>query len=60
MGPSSIMTYASALYSAHGDQAEFEAAQKARVAREKGDLSRAATWDKVRIHIRQMRGPLAT
>ena len=60
MGPSSIMTYAKALYSAHGDKAEFMAAQRSRVAREKGDLKAAETWRKLRAQIRQMRGPLAT
>ncbi len=52
-----IQEHARRLYQAHGDKAEFEAAQKARLHEEKGELDDAATWRKVREAISRMRGP---
>jgi hypothetical protein len=49
--------YARRLYSAHGDRAEYEAAQKARDAETKGDAETAAQWRQVREKIRILRGP---
>ncbi|WP_409197309.1 hypothetical protein [Jannaschia sp. W003] len=50
--------YAHALYHAHGDVAEAEAAQKARRFAEAGRANEAEDWRAVRIAIRQMRGAL--
>ncbi|HMQ91996.1 MAG TPA: hypothetical protein PKA33_10210 [Amaricoccus sp.] len=49
--------YARRLYTAHGDRAEYEAAQKARDAEAKGDPETAAQWRQVREKIRILRGP---
>jgi len=46
--------YAHRLYRAHGDKAEYEAAQKALSA---SDPKEAEDWRKVRELIRQLRGP---
>jgi hypothetical protein len=45
------------LYRAHGDRAEYEAAQKAKDCRERGNNDEAATWTSVRERIRILRGP---
>lgn len=49
--------YARALYSAHGDQAEAEAARKMRECEIAGQTQQAKDWQAVRQTIRQMRGP---
>jgi hypothetical protein len=49
--------YARALYSAHGDQAEAEAAQKMRECKDAGNMQQARDWQAVRQSIRQIRGP---
>ncbi len=49
--------HARALYSAHGDKAEAEAAQKAREFEAAGNAEEAQNWQAVRASIRQMRGP---
>lgn len=49
--------YARALYSAHGDKAEAEAAQKMRQCTEAGKASEADDWKAVRQAVRAMRGP---
>ena len=49
--------YARALYSAHGDKAEAEAAQKMRECEEAGKDAEAADWKAVRQAVRAMRGP---
>lgn len=54
---SDITQYAHALYEAHGDKAEAEAAQKARNAASPED---AKKWEKIRIHIKEMRGARQT
>ena len=46
--------YAHRLFRAHGDKAEYEAAQKALKAT---DPKEAEDWRKVRSLIRQLRGP---
>ena len=56
MEASKITEYAHALYDAHGDKAEFEAAQKARVLRDRGKLAEAETWHSIRKAISEMRG----
>ncbi|MBQ4826793.1 hypothetical protein K3555_06015 [Leisingera sp. M527] len=52
--------YARALYSAHGDKAELEAAQKMRSCEAAGKDDEAADWKAVRQAIRAMRGPNQT
>ncbi|WP_323783858.1 hypothetical protein [Leisingera sp.] len=49
--------YARALYAAHGDKAEAEAAQKMRSCQEAGKDSEAADWKAVRQAVRALRGP---
>ncbi|AHM05572.1 hypothetical protein roselon_03314 [Roseibacterium elongatum DSM 19469] len=55
-----IIQYAHALYDAHGDKAEAEAAQKAAAARDEGNAEDAEKWDKIRAHIKELRGPKST
>mgnify|MGYP000498256745 CR=1 FL=1 len=50
---SDITQYAHALYEAHGDKAEAEAAQKARNAQNSAESRK---WDKIRLHIKELRG----
>ena len=52
-----IDDYAQRLYAAHGDRAEYEAAQKAKESEAKGDTEAAEQWRQVRAAIRTMRGP---
>ncbi|RLK10833.1 hypothetical protein [Ruegeria conchae] len=49
--------YARALYTAHGDRAEAEAAQKMRESQAAGNQQEAQDWKAVRSAIRQIRGP---
>ncbi|CRL11802.1 hypothetical protein [Phaeobacter italicus] len=49
--------YARALYSAHGDRAEAEVAQKMRICQESGKTAEAEDWKSVRQMIRSLRGP---
>lgn len=55
MDASDVANYARQLLDAHGDKAEFEAAQKARAAEEGGDAARAGQWQRVRKAIAEMR-----
>jgi hypothetical protein len=48
--------YARALYQAHGDAAEAEAARKARNCVDAGRTKEAEDWTAVRRTIRQLRG----
>jgi len=57
MNTQDIVQHAHALYRAHGDRAELEAAQKAKRA---SDPSEAETWQKIRMKIKELRGPRAT
>lgn len=59
MQTSKITEYAHALYAAHGDKAEAEAAQKARNFETKGDVATAETWRAVRRAIKELRGARA-
>jgi hypothetical protein len=52
-----VAEYARALYSAHGDKAEAEAALKANAALEAKKFSEAEDWQAVRESIRRLRGP---
>jgi hypothetical protein len=49
---------AHALYRAHGDKAEWEAAQKERQYKSAGKNNEAAHWRAIRGNIRQMRGAI--
>ena len=49
-----ITEYARALYEAHGDKAEAEAAQKARQHEDAGDAAEAETWRAVRKAISEI------
>jgi len=60
MGTSDLIQYAHALYSAHGDKAEAEAAQKAVQAEAANDNAEAARWRLIRGHIKELRGPKST
>ncbi|GAB5445684.1 hypothetical protein [Gymnodinialimonas sp.] len=60
MQTSSITEYAHALYTAHGDRAEFEAARKAKEAREIGARQEAERWQSIRLHIKELRGARQT
>lgn len=51
-----ITEYARALYEAHGEKAEVEAAQKAKRSEEAGNNEEAETWRAVRKAISHMRG----
>ena len=57
METAKVTQYARALYEAHGDKAEAEAAQKAKVREDAGDASEAETWRAVQRAIREIRGP---
>ncbi len=59
MTSTDLINYAQSLYSAHGDKAEAEAAQKAAAALEQGDHEDAEKWQKIRGHIHSLRGPRA-
>lgn len=52
-----IDDYARRLYSASGDKAEYEAAQKAKECEARGARGEAEQWRKVRERIRLLRGP---
>ncbi|AFO92096.1 hypothetical protein D1822_11795 [Phaeobacter inhibens] len=49
--------YARALYSAHGDKAEAEVAQKMRRCQKAGKTAEAEDWKSVRQMILSLRGP---
>ena len=55
-----IVEYARALYNAHGDKAEAEAAQKAQVCDEAGKADEAQDWRAIRTAIKEMRGAKQT
>ncbi len=55
-----IQEAAQMLYAAHGDRAEYEAAQKARMKKETGNIDQARDWQRIREAIAQMRGPHAS
>ncbi len=51
-----VADYARALYEAHGDKAEAEAAQKMAAAEEAGQAEEVAQWRAVREAVRALRG----
>jgi hypothetical protein len=60
MDASQVDDVAQRLYRAHGDRAEYEAAQKAKECEGRGATDEAATWRNVRERIRIIRGPNAS
>jgi len=56
MDTDQITEYARALYEAHGDKAEVEAAQKARQHAEAGETKEANDWRAIRAVISEIRG----
>lgn len=60
MQASEVHAYARKLFEAHGEKAEFEAAQKIREFDEAGDHEQAEVWRRVRASIAALRGPHAS
>ncbi|MBF9031373.1 hypothetical protein HKCCE3408_13305 [Rhodobacterales bacterium HKCCE3408] len=60
MEMSKIAEHARALYNAHGDKAEAEAARQAKERKEAGDSEQAEVWTSVRKAIREIRGARQT
>jgi hypothetical protein len=56
MEPSQVTQHARALYNAHGDKSEAEAAQKAKACRDEGKIDEADDWTAIREAIRILRG----
>ena len=56
MDTSKVAEYAHALFQAHGNKAEAEAAQRAKKHEENGEADEAAQWHAVRAAIRELRG----
>ncbi len=52
-----VSEYAQALYNAHGDKAELEAARRQSQHEAAGEKMEADTWRSIRESIRQMKGP---
>ena len=52
-----VAEYAQALYAAHGDRAEAEAAHRANAALDAQKMDEAQNWKAVRASIRRLRGP---
>jgi hypothetical protein len=52
-----IHDYARHLLDAHGDKAEWEAAQKAAECNQQGDNDQARDWRRIQVAIKEMRGP---
>lgn len=52
-----IDDYARRLYTAHGDRAEYEAAQRAKDCEARGRREVAEQWRRVRARIAILRGP---
>jgi hypothetical protein len=57
MNMQDIVKHAHALYEAHGDKAEAEAAQKSSTEAAAGNAEEAEKWEKIRLHIKELRGP---
>lgn len=60
MDMTQVDDYANRLLTAHGDRAEYEAAQKAKSCEEAGNGDQAEQWRRVREKIRILRGPYAS
>jgi hypothetical protein len=51
-----VTEIAQALYNAHGDKAELEAAKRQNTSEEAGDKQEAANWKAIRSSIRRLKG----
>jgi hypothetical protein len=60
MNMQDIARQAHALHEAHGGRAEAEAAQKASREAAAGNRDEAETWERIRAHIREIRGARQT
>jgi hypothetical protein len=52
-----IHDYARRFIGAHGDKAEFEAAQRATICERQGEKEQADDWRRIQGAIKEMRGP---
>ena len=52
-----VTEHAQALYDAHGDKAELEAARRQNESEAAGDEEEAKNWMSIRAAVRQLRGP---
>lgn len=57
LDPLKISEYARALYRAHGNKAEAEAASRLRQSEQTGNQDEAENWRRIRQAISQLRGP---
>ena len=53
-----VSEHAQALFDAHGDKAEFEAAQRQKESETAGDEEEARNWMSIRAAVRRLRGPI--
>lgn len=60
MQTTEVHNFARKLLQAHGDKAEFEAAQKAATCERQGENKEAEMWRRVQASIKTMRGPRAS
>jgi hypothetical protein len=56
MNISEVQRHAHSLYAAHGDQAEYEAAQNELTSLKAGKPEEAGDWHRIRSAIKQIRG----
>jgi hypothetical protein len=57
MDSMAIHDYARRFIGAHGDKAEFEAAQRATICERQGEKEQADDWRRIQAAIKEMRGP---
>jgi hypothetical protein len=57
MDSMAIHDYARRFIGAHGDKAEFEAAQRATICERQGEKDQADDWRRIQAAIKEMRGP---
>ena len=57
MDSTAIHDYARRFIGAHGDKAEFEAAQRATICERQGEKEQADDWRRIQAAIKEMRGP---
>jgi hypothetical protein len=57
MTVSEIRDYTRRLFGIHGDQAEFEAAQRAVTCERQGERDQARDWRRIQAALKEMRGP---
>ncbi|HEU4475190.1 MAG TPA: hypothetical protein VFR71_00635 [Methyloceanibacter sp.] len=57
MDSMAIHDYARRLIGAHGEKAEFEAAQRATICERQGEKDQADDWRRIQAAIKEMRGP---